>query len=124
VVQDESREFHWNHDSCTLHPAVLYFKKDGSLCSKSFCFVSDDLTHDVAFVWNFQLEITNFIASNLPHIDEIEYFTDGCAGQYKNRKNFYNLCNHMQDFGIKATWTFFATSHGNAHFLKLSNLRK
>jgi hypothetical protein len=33
---------------------------------------------------------------------EIEYFTDGCAGQYKNIKNFYNLCNHLKDFGIKA----------------------
>jgi hypothetical protein len=78
----------------------------------------------VAFVWNVQLEITNFIASNLPQIDEIEYITDGCAGQHKNRKNLYNLCNHMQDFGIEATWMFFATSHGKAHFLNLSILRK
>jgi hypothetical protein len=27
MVQDESQGFHWNNDSCTLHPALLYYKK-------------------------------------------------------------------------------------------------
>ena len=40
------------------------------------------------------------------------YFSDGCAGQYKNCKNFINLCHHLEDFGIPAEWHFFATSHG------------
>ena len=34
------------------------------------------------------------------------------AAQYKNRKNFINLCYHMDDFGVPAEWHFFATSHG------------
>ena len=38
--------------------------------------------------------------------------SDGCAAQYKNRKNFINLCYHMEDFGVQAEWHFFATSHG------------
>ena len=40
------------------------------------------------------------------------YFSDGCAGQYKNYKNFVNLCHHLSDVGIEAFWNFFATSHG------------
>jgi hypothetical protein len=43
---------------------------------------------------------------------KILYFSDGCAGQYKNCKNFINLCHHKEDFGIEAEWNFFATSHG------------
>ena len=39
------------------------------------------------------------------------YFSDGCAGQYKNLKNFINLCHHHNDFGLDAGWAFFATSH-------------
>ena len=39
-------------------------------------------------------------------------FSDGCAGQYKNCKNFINLCYHLEDFGVPAKWHFFATSHG------------
>jgi len=34
------------------------------------------------------------------------------GGQYKNSKNFINLWNHQNDFGVLAEWHFFATSHG------------
>ena len=40
------------------------------------------------------------------------YVSDGCSAQYKNKKNFINLCPHMKDFGVQAEWHFFATSHG------------
>ena len=40
------------------------------------------------------------------------YFSDGAAAQYKNSKNFINLCHHEIDFGIPAQWHFSATSHG------------
>ena len=40
------------------------------------------------------------------------YLSDGCAAQYKNCKNFNNLCHHIDDFGVLAEWHFFATSHG------------
>ena len=32
--------------------------------------------------------------------------------QYKNTKNFINLCHHEDDFGMPTEWHFFATSHG------------
>ena len=44
------------------------------------------------------------------------YFSDGCAGQYKNCKNFWNLCLHISDCGVKCAWNFFATSHGKSPF--------
>jgi hypothetical protein len=39
-VQDESQGYNWNHARCTLHPALVYYKKDKKICSKSFCFIS------------------------------------------------------------------------------------
>ena len=47
-------------------------------------------------------------------MDKIFYFSDGCAEQYKNRKNFINLCHHQQDFNMDTEWIFFATSHGKS----------
>ena len=44
----------------------------------------------------------------------MHYFSDGCAGQYKNCKNFINLCLHEKDFGIECSRSFFATSHGKS----------
>ena len=43
---------------------------------------------------------------------KVFYFSDGCAGQYKNCKNFKNLCHHSVDFGVEAEWHLFATSYG------------
>lgn len=113
-LQDETQAYHWNHDGCTIHPVVLYFKIKGELCCISLCFVSDDLLHDVGMVWKVQQELVKFIKSRYAFIDQVEYFTDGCAAQYKNCKSFLNLCHHLEDFGIVAKWTFFATSHGKS----------
>ena len=51
---------------------------------------------------------------------EIEYFSDGCSKQYKNKKNFLNLTYHEQDFGIPAKWGFAATSHGKGPWDRLA----
>ena len=65
-------------------------------------------------VYYIQHIFTDHLKLILPHIQKIEYFSDGCAGQCKNRKNLYNLCQHKFDFGITAVWNFFATSHGKS----------
>ena len=45
-------------------------------------------------------------------VTKMIYFSDGCAAQYKNYKNFIDLCHHYEGFGLVAEWHFFATSHG------------
>ena len=51
--------------------------------------------------------------SSLPKCKEdLLYFSDGAASQYKNFKNFSNLLYHEEDFGMCAEWHFFTTSHG------------
>ena len=111
-VQNEIQGFHWNNMQCSLHPVVIYYRENGELRHKSYCVLSDDLSHDVPFVFQVQKLVINDLKTNLPQIKNIEYFSDGCGGQYKNRKNFYNLCQHKDEFGITAKWHFFATSHG------------
>lgn len=55
-----------------------------------------------------------FLRSEFETIDKITFFSDGAASQYKNKKNFYNVCLFEGEFGIKAEWHFFATSHGKS----------
>ena len=74
--------------------------------------MSDDLTHDVSFVYKVMEVTVEFIKTRLiPNIKTIHYFSDRCAGQYKNWKHFYNLCFHASDFSVDCKWNFFATSH-------------
>ena len=77
--------------------------------------ISDCLHHDTVAVHLFQRYFIAFLKELLParsHPKEIIYFSNGAAPQYKNRKNFLNLCYHQNDFGVKAEWHFSATSHG------------
>ena len=113
VVQDEVQSFHWNNKQCSLHPVVIYFQDNSELNhNRSFCVLSDDLTHDVEV----QRLVLDDFKLQFPHITKgkVEYFSDRCAGHYnyKIRKNFLNLCLHQSDFGLDAKWNFFATSHG------------
>ncbi|XP_076820954.1 uncharacterized protein LOC143466202 [Clavelina lepadiformis] len=111
TIQDEVQSYHWNQQQCTIHPAVVYYMQDHILMQQSFCFVSDDLTHDTAFVHGLLYKLTALIPSLSSTITKVEYFSDGCAGQYKN---MLNLCHHKCDFNLEACWSFFATSHGKS----------
>ena len=112
VIQDEVQSYHWSKKYCTLHPISLYLQTDSGLQTESLCVISDDVKHDTPFVHKCMELLANHLRQNHPQIKHIQYFTDGCGGQYKNFKNFLNLCHHEVDFGLTAEWNFFATSHG------------
>ena len=78
----------------------------------SYCVISDDRKHDDALVHEVQKAFLVDLKCKLPGLSTIIYFTDECAGQYKNREKMYNLCQHKSDFAVNAIWVFFATSHG------------
>ena len=111
---------HWSEEYCTLRLLVVYFiDGDGNIQHNSFCFISDDNNHDTNFVYEIQTVLVDYRKENLPIVDKIFCFSDGCAEQYKNHKNFINLCHRQQDFTMDAEWIFFATSH---HAMVLGDL--
>ena len=117
VYQDAVQGIHWCNTSCTLHPWLCFYKgADDKIHSYSLLFISDYLTHDTVAVYAFQSKLVTLLKQKLLQesiqLKEIEYFSDGCAHQYKNKKNFLNLTYHNDDFGIPANWSFSATSHG------------
>ena len=117
IVQDEIQGYHWNNQQCNLHPIVLFYRKknESDLISTSICFISDHLKHDVNFVYKVMKDTVKYIRDNITKApSKVLYFSDGCAGQYKNCKKFLNLCRHNSDFGVKCEWNFFATSHGKS----------
>ena len=71
------------------------------------------MNHDTVAVHLFQRKLISFLKNALAFFPlKIIYFSDGAASQYKNLKNFINLCSHQADFGISIEWHFSATSHG------------
>ncbi|CAF4797217.1 unnamed protein product [Rotaria sp. Silwood1] len=47
-----------------------------------------------------------------PNLEEITFFSDGAASQFKQRYLFQNLTRMMMEHYLKLSWNFFATSHG------------
>ena len=108
IIQDEIQSYHWSKGYCTLHPIVIYLlDSEGKLKPESLCIISDDNTHDTNFVYQVQVILVQYIKENYPNIVKLHYFSDGCSAQYKNYKNFINLCHHKEDYGLDAEWVFF-----------------
>ena len=84
VLQDEVQSFHWNKIQATLHPKLIYYKVNNVLKCDSICFISDDLLHDVSTVYHVMKLTIDHVKSNI---------------------------SQEQDFAMKCTWSFFATSH-------------
>lgn len=113
ILQDAAQSYHWNNSQATIHPFVVYYRHSGEKCHLSIVIISDCLHHDTIAVYLFQKIVLSFLKEVLPcKLKKAIYFSDGAAAQYKNRKNFLNICLHENDFGIKAEWHFSATSHG------------
>ena len=80
----------------------------------SLCFISEDLSHATSFLYTMQKVLTAYLISHYPQLTLVEYFSNRCGAQCKSFKNFLNLTFHQSDFGIKASWSFFTTSHGKS----------
>jgi len=116
ICQDATQGFHWNTEQATLHPFAVYYRLASTedLKCMSLCIVSDECEHLATTVYCFIQTVVQYLKCTLPSFDYIYYFSDGASAQYKNCKNLTNLCYHQADYGIKAEWNFFATSHGKS----------
>lgn len=112
VTQNEIQSAYFNRQQCTLHPFVIYYRERTEIKHKSLLIISESLDHDVIAVYQYQQKLIEFMRQEFATVRKISFFTDGAGGQYKNFKNFYNMCDLKikENFDVEAH--FFATSHG------------
>lgn len=114
IVQDEIQEFHWTQQAITMHPVIIYINTGERVENINMCFFTSDLNHDITMVKNFQYKVMVHLKENFPSIDTVEFFSDGCAGQYKNPENFAHLLTYKKKYNLNVKWNFFCTSHGKS----------
>ncbi|KAK6189819.1 hypothetical protein SNE40_001807 [Patella caerulea] len=109
---DEIQSAYWHQTAITLHPAVAYFKLDGSLQHRSFVVISNELAHNTSTVWS----ILDILVPQLKQIDAnleyIHYWTDSPSSQYRNKHIFQVIANHVELFNVAARWNYFEAGHG------------
>lgn len=114
ITQDAVQSAYYSSDQCTLHPFAIYYMDGNELKEKSLLVISSCKKHDTIAVYQFQTKLLHFLRSEFESVKKITFFSDGAAAQYKNRKNFYNICLFQKEFDVKVEWHFFATSHGKS----------
>ena len=102
-----------HHKQQYIHLCAITRILMDKLLNTCYIIIAESTVHDTVSVHLFQKKLITFLTELLGSVpSKIFYVSDGCSAQYKNRKNFVNLCHHLEDFGIAAEWQFFATSHG------------
>jgi hypothetical protein len=74
--------------------------------------VTDDTTQSKYCVMLFLNEVITQLKQDLPHLESVQIFSDGCTGQFKNRWILSSLAFSDSLFGVNITWNFSAFGHG------------
>ena len=86
LIQDKVQGFHWNNSQYTLHPFVIYYQENNELKKFFCCVIPDVRKSDAALFYKVQKANLADFKCKLSRLSAIIYFTDGCAGQDKNRE--------------------------------------
>jgi hypothetical protein len=115
TIQDSIQSYYFHTPQCTIVTFEIYYKDDDDqLKNCSFAVIAESNDHNAATVHLHIEKMIRFLKTRISYVQKIIYMSDGAGGQYKNKKNFLNICYHKKDFDISCEWNFFATSHGKS----------
>ncbi|CAF1608935.1 unnamed protein product, partial [Didymodactylos carnosus] len=110
--QNQIQSAHWSKKQLSIFTAYAWCSGSGGDVGFSFGLVSNNTTHDKFSVATCLDVIVNEIKSYVPDVNEIIFFSDGAASQFKNRFLLRYLTYMMDDNAVDISWNFFASSHG------------
>ena len=90
--QDSTQQEWWSAHQTTLLPVVVYYRTaDGTLvCARSHVYMSADLSHSHAFVQHVMDGLISDYAKEFQssgrELEHVVIWSDGCASQFKNKK--------------------------------------
>lgn len=113
-IQFQIQSYYYNKPQCTIHPICTYYRENNEIKNFSIIIIAESLEHNVNSVYLFQRKMIDFLKKSRRNTKKVLFFSDGAGSQYKNKKNFLNLCLFKKDFGLDAEWNFFATCHGKS----------
>ena len=108
--QNEVQSAYFGQESFSLYTVVAWYEADGKVCSKSFCFVTDETEHSKFVAYTFNQLLIAELRILAPNLKTIHFWSDGCAGQFKSKYCFQLLTTYPLDLNV--TWNYFASHHG------------
>lgn len=111
ISQDEVQSAFFTRKQISIFTAVALVGQTDQL---SFAIINDDTKHQKEQVFFYMKLIIDELRSIYPNLTHINFITDGCAAQFKNKYILSNLVFMEADYGLKAKWHFMPTSHGKS----------
>lgn len=111
ITSNEIQSAYFAKRQISIFTAIAYVGQNEPV---TFLIGNDDINHAKDQVWLYQKKILSSLVEGYPAIDHIDFVSDGCAGQFKNRFTLSNLLYSNEDFGVSGNWHFFPTSHGKS----------
>ena len=111
TLQNQIQSAHWKEKQVSIFTAYAWMGGSGGE-GYSFGLVSGSTNHDKFSVVTCLEVLVEEITNIMPDVDEIIFFSDGAASQFKNRYVIQYLTTMMDKFDINFSWNYFATAQG------------
>jgi len=111
VNQDQIQSGYWSTKYISIFTAYIWFGGSGG-DGHSFGLVSNSTKHDKYEVITCLEILVNEIVNMMPDVNQIIFFSDNAASQFKNRYIINHLTTMLDVSGIDFNWNYFASSHG------------
>jgi hypothetical protein len=120
VHNSETQGEHWEHWSTTLFNTVVYshrgnppgYKEGRAVWATAEPFVSPDRKHSNEFVQHCNNILIEKLKKNIKGLKTVHLWSDGCKGQFKQKKQWEWLTAAAKEHGITITHNFFQSCHG------------
>ena len=117
VHPDETQGEFWAHVQTTVLPIVVYRKVGDQVWAESYVFLSDDLKHDNDFVRHCVGLLVGELEGKGTTVDSIDFWSDGCAAQFKLKKQIYfttqpEMFIPGKKHAVRMNHHFFCSCHG------------
>ena len=109
--QDQIQSAYWSQKQVSIFTAYIWLGGSGGQ-GQSFGLVSNGTTHDKFTVITCLEIMIKEVISIMPDGNEIVFFSDGAASQFKNRYLLQHLTTMMDAHDVEISWNYFASSHG------------
>ena len=116
--KNEIQSTYFGHEACTSYPAACHFKEewpgakrqpDCDLYMLPVVMVSNETQYERNIAYSCNIKLLNFILEKLPNINQIFFWSDGLASQFRSRYVFYSFLSHSQD--VTLSWNYGGANH-------------
>ena len=114
-TQNEVQNAYFRKKQISILTIYVYMQVGDQLKEQSYVALTDDVRHaKTATVYTSYRKLQAILDDKFPQRVFSYILSDGCAGQFKNRKQFTTISYHEADFGHKCAWIFSASGHGKS----------